>query len=169
MTVAVAPPVARRARSLIESRAAWLVLIAVAAASLALGSIHSGPQTNSQRRSYLDSIIKCPSCADASLAQSETSPAIELRSTIARWVTEGLTNAEIEQRVVALYGPGEILRPSNPVVWVLPLVAFAVAACGIAIVVFRHRRTGPNRPVDESGTADDEELVARARHVETLP
>ena len=160
MIIANARPFLVRARSLLDSRTAWSLLVVIAIGALAVGSIHPSSPSAAQRRSYLDSIIKCPSCADASLAQSETGPALELKATIASWVASGLSNSEIEQRVVAEYGPGEILRPTNPVVWVLPLVAFALAAIVLVTVIAR-RRTLP--PINSADLSADEAVVARAR------
>jgi cytochrome c-type biogenesis protein CcmH/NrfF len=132
----------------------FVVLLLVAVGLLSYGSIHSAPPSAAARIAALDQIIKCPSCADASLAQSETAPALELKATVARWVDEGLSNAAIEQRVTALYGPGELLRPSDPVVWILPLVAVVLALGGLGWFLATCRAPAPGatavaRPSDE--------------------
>jgi cytochrome c-type biogenesis protein CcmH/NrfF len=144
--------------ALLAKPASWLVLIVLLVVSLAIGSVHRAPPTASQRVTFLDSVIKCPPCSGLSIAQSEVPQAKALRSSVGQWVAQGLSNAAIEARVVQLYGQDEILRPTNPVVWIAPLLAFGLAL--VALVVMLARRSRRDHVlVSESDVA----LVAAAR------
>ena len=83
-------------RDLLASRLAWAVLALVVAAALAIGSVHPGVTSVDGRIAYLDSVIKCPSCDDLSIAQSNASTAVALRTVVAADVHAGESNAQIE-------------------------------------------------------------------------
>jgi cytochrome c-type biogenesis protein CcmH len=167
MTVAPAlkaSPLARLSR-LAVSRAGWALLALVAAAALSVGSIHSGTPSARQRASYLDSVIKCPSCEDLSIAQSDAGVALALRAEVRRLVGRGWSDQRIEQAVVAQYGPGEILTPSSELAWIIPLAVGGVAAIGVSYGLARARRRRRTRATDE-----EERLVQAAmRDLEDSP
>jgi cytochrome c-type biogenesis protein CcmH len=148
-------PTSATLRELLASRLAWAVLAAVVAAALAVGSVHPGVTSTEGRISYLDSVIKCPSCDDLSIAQSNASTAVALRAVVAADVQAGQSNAQIENYVVARYGSSILLEPRDALVWVVPLVGIGVVLAVTATVFWRRRR----RPVLLAG---DEELVAAA-------
>jgi len=74
-----------------------LVVLAVA---LVVGSgVLSGkPQTAAQRADAIEAVVRCPSCIDVSVAQSEESTALAVRHEIERQVAQGRSTAQIEQR-----------------------------------------------------------------------
>jgi cytochrome c-type biogenesis protein CcmH len=150
-----------RWRELLTGRVAWAVLAGVVVAALAVGSVHPGASSESARISKLDSIIKCPSCDDLSIAQSDASTAVALRAVVAADVHAGESDAQIESFVVARYGPSILLQPSSPLVWVLPVAGIAVAAGALGIVMWRRRRGVPAAG-DGAGGEADEALVAAA-------
>ena len=144
---------------LFRSRTMWVVLAVVAVALLAVGSVHPSITTPAQRIADLENLLKCPSCADASLAQSETVSANELKSTIASWVHQGLSDQVIEARMVASYGQGELLRPAGRVIWVVPVVVVLTALS--ALVLFFLRR----RPIEAGVSKEDEaQVLALLKH-----
>ncbi|MGA8295864.1 MAG: cytochrome c-type biogenesis protein CcmH [Acidimicrobiales bacterium] len=150
---------------LAASRWAWAILVIVAAAALSFGSVHSRSAGVSARTAYLDSVIKCPSCEDVSIAQSDAGVATALRAEVRRLVERGWSDQRIEEMVVAQYGAGEILAPSSDLAWLIPLVvgAFAAAAIGVGLLRSRKRRGA-------RASAEEEELVAAAmRHLEENP
>lgn len=136
-------------RQIAESRRAFLVLILALLFVLVAGSIHAVAPSESARIANLENVLKCPSCADASLAQSETVGANAIKATITRWVYTGLTDRQIEDRMVATYGEGELLRPTNRAIWIIPLVVVVVAATALVGTLMRRRGGGPFRPDDE--------------------
>jgi cytochrome c-type biogenesis protein CcmH len=111
--------------------------------TLVCGSIHSGTDGAAARIAHLESIIKCPSCEDLSIAQSNAPTAVGLREVVAADVRAGKSDAAIEQYVVSRYGPSMLLEPGGgigAVAWVLPLAALAVAAVAVGGTLWRRRR-----------------------------
>ena len=141
-------------RQRVASRSAWVVLGVIVVALLAVGANHPKAPTSAQRIDNLESILKCPACATASLAQSETVGAIELKATITRWVHEGASNQTIEQRVVADFGTDELLQQKNPWLWIVPTVAVIL---GVALLI---RYLMRRRPTPGEISVEDEALVA---------
>jgi cytochrome c-type biogenesis protein CcmH/NrfF len=117
-----------------------LVVLAVA---LVIGSgvFAAKPQTSAQRADAIESVVRCPSCIDVSVAQSEASTAITVRHEIERLVADGRSTGQIEARLVSQYGPTILLEPSGfPVIWVVPIVLGAGALGVIGVLFWRRSR-----------------------------
>jgi cytochrome c-type biogenesis protein CcmH/NrfF len=137
-----------------------ILAVLVAAVFLAIGSVHPPASNAQQRIAYLESQLKCPSCADLSIAQSRDNVALALDAEVARDVHAGMTNAAIESSVLRRY-PGSILVPQGGLgvlVVVLPLAAVVLGAVALVVVLWR-RRARHGLP---QAAEDDEALVAAA-------
>lgn len=134
----------RRLVRVLESPVAWLALVVVVVAALAVGSVHPPVPGDAARIARLDSVIKCPSCVDLSIAQSQAPLAVDLRNQVARWVHLGLSDAQIEQTVVQRYGPGALLVPTgsraDALLWVIPAVVVGGGAVLLGGYLWRRRR-----------------------------
>jgi cytochrome c-type biogenesis protein CcmH len=146
--------------SLLSSRAAWAVLGVTVVVALAIGSVHGAPQSPAARVAQLDAIIKCPSCEDLSIAQSEAPTAVALRAFVAAGVQAGESDSQIENAVVARYGADILLQPRDVLVWVLPLGGIGLAVGALGVALWR-RRSRPAAAGDAS-LDEDRELVAAA-------
>ncbi|HEX3946388.1 MAG TPA: cytochrome c-type biogenesis protein CcmH [Acidimicrobiales bacterium] len=139
------PGPARPARSA-HPALGLLILLVVLAVALAIGSGvgSGGHQTNAQRATALDAEIRCPSCEDLSVAQSSASAAVAVRHQVARLVAEGRTDQQIEDALVAQYGPTILLRPPTTgltsLVWIVPAVAGALAVGAIGVLFWRRSK-----------------------------
>jgi cytochrome c-type biogenesis protein CcmH len=137
---------------------AWGVLGVVLIVALLIGSgvFSSKPLTRAQRVEAIASGIKCPSCEDLSVADSNAQTAVTVRTAIAVQVAAGRTDQQIDDYLVARYGSAIVLTPPTSgwslLVWVLPLVAGVVAVGGLTLFVVRRRRRGFG-PDDEAATA----------------
>jgi cytochrome c-type biogenesis protein CcmH/NrfF len=138
-----------------------LLLLALAAlvavVFLAIGSVHGAPESDAARVAHLESVLKCPSCADLSIAQSTSPVAQALDADVQRDVHAGMSDAAIEQAVLQEY-PGSILLPEGGIGVAVVAIPIAVIALGAAVggaFLYRRRRGGPRRP---SRAAPDEEL-----------
>lgn len=131
-------------RLLTSSRARWLFLAVAAVILLAVGSVHNAPSSAKARESYLYSVLKCPSCEDLSIAQSDAPSAVALRRRVASWVAGGWSNAKIEQEVVSTYGESELLVPPqsgvNRTLYILPVAVVGVAAAGLGWHLLERRK-----------------------------
>lgn len=134
----------------------WFVLLAVLAGTLGYASLQHSAGGAVARVSYLESVIKCPPCSGLSIAQSDVAQSKTLRNSVTKWVAQGWTNERIEAEVVSLYGADEILRPSNPVIWIAPIAVLLAAALLLSLVIARRARSS------EQGLEEQDEQIVRA-------
>jgi cytochrome c-type biogenesis protein CcmH/NrfF len=120
-----------------------LLPLIVVAVALVIGSgvLDSGPPTGAQRAAAIEAGIRCPSCTDISVAQSNATTAIAVRHQIESMVQAGRSTASIEQVLVSEYGQTILLVPPDtggvPLIYVVPLVAGAAALVGVGVVFWR--------------------------------
>jgi len=120
-----------------------LVVLAVALV-VGSGAFDSGTPTTAQRAAAIEATVRCPSCTDLSVAQSNATTAIAVRHQIESMVAAGRSSAEIDQVLVAEYGQTILLVPPDaggvPLIWVVPLVLGAAALAGVGVVFWRRSR-----------------------------
>jgi formate-dependent nitrite reductase complex subunit NrfG len=127
-------------------RPLWLRIalpLVVLAVALVIGSgvLSAKPQTATQRADSIESVVRCPSCIDVSVAQSEESTAIAVRHEIERLVADGRSTDQIKAKLVSQYGPTILLEPSGfPIVLVVPIVLGAGALGIIGVLFWRRSR-----------------------------
>lgn len=121
----------------------WTLLGVALVAALVVGSgvLSSSPPTAAQRASAIESVIRCPSCEDLSVATSSAPTAVAVRDTVRQQVAAGRTDQQIEAYLVARYGSAIVLDPPargwSLLVWLLPLVGGAVAVTVLVVVLVR--------------------------------
>jgi len=122
----------------------------------------SGAATPASRASELATELRCPDCEALSVADSDSTSAEAIRADLLRRTKAGESDAEIRQVYIDRYGESILLKPTSNglglIVWVLPVVALALAAVGLALAFAKWRR----QPRLEATDAD-EALVQRAR------
>jgi cytochrome c-type biogenesis protein CcmH/NrfF len=120
-----------------------LVVLAVALA-VGGGLFDTAPQTAGQRAAAIEAGVRCPSCVDVSVAQSNATTAIAVRHQVESLVAQGRSSADIDQVLVSEYGQTILLVPPDaggvPLIWIIPLVAGAGALVGVAVVFWRRSR-----------------------------
>jgi len=118
----------------------WALAV-VAVVALAWASAPSTPGAVA-RVSHLESLVKCPSCQDLSVAQSTSSSALAVRHEIETMVAKGENDTQILTTIEAAYGPSILLSPSTSgvgaLLWLLPSAVFAGLV--LTAVVLRRRR-----------------------------
>ena len=128
-------------RSPLRTFGPWLavIVVAVAALSVAAFGTRSAP-TAQDRVNAIAATVKCPVCSGESVAVSDAPASQEIRRQIAEQVQQGQTDGQIRSYYAAKYGEEILLTPSasgiNVLVWVLPVVALAVALAFL-VIVFR--------------------------------
>ncbi|MDA8313506.1 MAG: cytochrome c-type biogenesis protein CcmH [Actinomycetota bacterium] len=131
----------------VAGRASFVLALATLGVALVLGSgaASSAVPTAAQRAAALETQIRCPSCEDVSVAQSSAASAIAVRHEVARLSAAGLSDREIEQRLVSQYGPSILLAPPDSglssLVWLVPLVAGCLAVGTLAAFFWRRSRS----------------------------
>lgn len=128
-------------------RLAWVAAIAVAAVSLGLAQRPpSRPLSQSQRISALEHRLRCPSCADASVADSTEPSALAIDRYVRAQVRAGATNTAIISYLESRYGQSVLMVPSSSVgtevLWYAPEVAAAAGTLAAGWLLWRNRRRG---------------------------
>ena len=139
----------------------WTLLGVVLVVALLIGSgvFSSAPVTNAERAASIESVIRCPSCEDLSVADSSAPTAVTVRATVRQLVAHGLTDSQIEEYLVARYGSTIVLDPPasgwSSLVWVLPVAGGVIAVAVLVVVLVRRRQRG-------ASALDDDVLGASA-------
>ena len=147
----------------------WTLLGVVLVVALLAGSgaFSSSPPTDAQRVAAIESVIRCPSCEDLTVAVSSAPTALTVRSTVSRLVAEGRTDQQVEDYLVSRYGSAIVLDPPasgwSLLVWVLPVAGGVVAAVVLAAVLVRRRRGDLDPDVDVHGAQVDPDVVQERR------
>jgi cytochrome c-type biogenesis protein CcmH/NrfF len=129
-----------------SGRPLWLRMAlpgVVVALALVIGSgvLASRPETNAQRASAIEAVVRCPSCIDVSVAQSNETTALAVRHEIERLVGQGRSTAQIKQTLVSQYGQTILLEPDGfPLIWIVPIVLAAGAIGAIGVLFWRRSR-----------------------------
>ncbi len=124
-------------------RSPWLFGVAVVV--LAAVTLVLSPRTPSRaaRVAHLETLVRCPSCEDLSVAQSSAPTALAVRRAIARDVARGQSDASILTSLETAYGPSILLSPPTrglgALLWAGPL-ALVLAALGAFAWRWRRRR-----------------------------
>jgi cytochrome c-type biogenesis protein CcmH/NrfF len=120
-----------------------LVVLAVALV-IGSGAFDGAPESAAQRAAAIEADVRCPSCTDLSVAQSNASTAIAVRHQIESMVADGRSTADIEQVLVSEYGQAVLLVPPDaggvPVIWIVPLVLGVAVVAGVGVLFWRRSR-----------------------------
>jgi cytochrome c-type biogenesis protein CcmH len=108
----------------------------------------------------LEGEVICPTC-HTTIDQSSSPIARRMKVFIAARIRAGDTKSEIEQKLVAQFGPEVIARPSKHgldlVAWLLPLGVLVAGAAGVGAAIWRWRRTaGGSASAPAAGPLDPE-------------
>ena len=132
----------RTARLPLLTRIAVPLVVVAVALVIGSGVLSSKPQTPAQRAAAIESVVRCPSCIDVSVADSEETTALAVRHQIERQVAQGRSTSQIEQTLVDQYGPTILLEPTDlfALIWIVPIVAGAGALLVIGVLFWRRSR-----------------------------
>jgi cytochrome c-type biogenesis protein CcmH len=144
-------------------------------AALALVPAASTAAAATPRASYNQIVndVMCVACHE-SLAVAQSQEAFSERAYIRQLIAQGLTQKQIENQLVAQYGPSVLGKPPahgfNLLIYVLPPVLLAIAIVTLAVTIPKWRRrsrlaassplpTGP--PLDPADARRLDEDLAR--------
>ncbi|HVB51801.1 MAG TPA: cytochrome c-type biogenesis protein CcmH [Acidimicrobiales bacterium] len=119
-----------------RSFALWCVaFIVVAAFAVAL---HPHGSTDSSRVAHLETLVRCPSCDDLSVAVSNATSAVAVRHEIVKKVAEGQSDSQILTSLESVYGTSILLEPPTSglgaLLWIVPLLlVFALILSAIRL------------------------------------
>lgn len=135
---------ADRARLPLWARVGLPVVVLVVALVIGSGALSSAPPTPDQRAAALEAGVRCPSCTDLSVSESNATTAIAVRHQIESMVAAGQSDAGIDRTLVSEYGQTILLVPPDaggvPLIWIIPIVLGAAALAGVAVLFWRRSR-----------------------------
>ncbi len=146
----------------------WTVLgVVLVVALLFGGGVFSSPRpTDAQRATAIESVVRCPSCEDLSVAVSSAPTAVTVRATVAHLIAQGKSDQQIKEFLVTRYGSAIVLDPSttgwSALVWALPVVVGLLGAAGL-VIVFVRRRSDQDLDADVRGGSVAPEVVDERR------
>jgi cytochrome c-type biogenesis protein CcmH len=123
----------------------WLALALAPMATGAAGAQAAAPQTS---LSEISAEVMCPVCGTL-LELAESPQAQREKAFVSRLVAEGRSKEQIKDALVAEYGTEVLALPQGSgfdlSAYLVPVIAFVVAAIALALGVLRWRRaTGPS-------------------------
>ena len=141
----IASPVAEgRLRFPLWAQVALPLLVLVVALVIGSGALDSSPATAGQRAAAIEAGVRCPSCTDLSVAESNATSAIAARHQIESMVAAGRSDADIDRVLVSEYGQTILLVPPDaggfPLIWIIPIVLGAAALAFVGVLFWRRSR-----------------------------
>jgi cytochrome c-type biogenesis protein CcmH len=125
------------------------LVIALAVPAVALASEERPTQAE------LEGELVCPVCKPATLDQSDSQLARQMKDVIAARIAAGDTKSEIKDRLVAQFGSEILAAPPrsgfNWLAWLLPIAGLVVGSIVIGAAAWRWSRSrerGPELPVE---------------------
>ena len=102
----------------------WFYLAALVAVAALVGLASPSASSRSARVAHLETLVRCPSCEDLSVAQSNATSSIAVRREIAARVARGDSDSAILTSLESVYGPTILLSPSTSgvgaLLWLIP-------------------------------------------------
>jgi len=135
-------------------RRALTSLAALAAlAALASPALGAQPQASVAE---IESEVMCPVCGTL-LELAESPQALREKAFVKRLAAEGRTKGQIKDALVAEYGEAVLALPQgsgfNLSAYLVPVIAFLLAAAALTLGVLRWRRSGRGGAEGENGDA----------------
>ena len=117
------------------------LLLTTAASAIDTGRAFDDPQLQAR---YLKIIseVRCVQCQNQSIKDSNVPLASDLRREIRRLISEGKTDADIADFLVARYGEFVLYRPKMLALWIIPFLLLSIGGFALFRIV-RHRMTLP--------------------------
>ena len=108
------------------------------------GTLDSSPPTVAQRAAAIEAGVRCPSCTDLSVAESNATTAIAVRHQIESMVAAGASTSDIDQTLVSEYGQTILLVPPDaggvPVIWIVPWCSAPRTVVALGVFFWRRSR-----------------------------
>ena len=124
-------------------RSFWLWSAAFAVVLVVAITLTPSTPSQATRIAHLESLVKCPSCDDLSVADSNATTAVAVRHEITQDVGSGMSDNKILTTIEAQYGPQILLSPSTSglgaLLWVVPIAALVVLIAALLRLARRRR------------------------------
>jgi cytochrome c-type biogenesis protein CcmH len=136
------------------------LLLAVIA--LVLAAAPAAASDRHPTQGELEGEVICPTC-HTTLDQSNAPVALRMKAFISRRIAAGDTRTQIEDKLIATFGPSVVARPSTHgfdlLAWLLPIVGLLGGAAVIGVAAWRWSRV--RVPAAPAGPPLDPEVERR--------
>lgn len=144
-----------------------VLLTAAAGVGVWRAATADGPRSVEARTEQVASTLRCPTCQNLSVADSDSQMARGMRETIAEQLASGRSAEEVRGYFVDRYGEWVLLSPEREgfgwVVWLLPVAGVGLAGVAAAVIARRHGGSaGPTTPMPPALDATERERVEQA-------
>jgi cytochrome c-type biogenesis protein CcmH/NrfF len=140
----VGEPAGRAPRFPLWVRVALPLVVLAVALLVGSGAFEGSSPSAAQRAAAIETGVRCPSCTDLSVAQSNATTAIAVRHQIEGLVAQGKSNEDIDAVLVSEYGETILLVPPDaggvPVIWIIPLVLGVTTVTALGVFFWRRNR-----------------------------
>ena len=109
--------------------------------------------------------LRCPTCQNQTLSDSDATFAVDLRREVVRLINEGHNDEEIKQYMVNRYGDFILYRPpvqeNTLLLWWLPVIMLALGLLIFIVTVMKRRRdaTVAFETIENDEMSDIEEMI----------
>ena len=125
-----------------------MYFVSVTAMAIDTGAAFEDPEMQARYENII-SEVRCLVCQNQSIKDSNVFLAADLRREIRRMMTEGMTDAEIADFLVARYGDFVLYKPRKSgrtlILWITPALLFGVGG----IVLVKVVRDRMKMPIDD--------------------
>lgn len=126
-------------------------LVTLALASFVVVSLTTADPVDQDRAERIGKQVRCPACEGESIAESPSAYAADMMAYVREMITEGLSDQQIRDRLMAAYPRSQMLDPPfrarTALLWALPAAALAT---GLLLGVHRLRKPIPPGSIRES-------------------
>lgn len=120
-------------------------LVTLVLAAFVVVSLITADPVDQDRAERIGKQVRCPACEGESIAESPSSYAADMMGYVREMITEGLSDRQILDRLMAAYPRSQMLDPPfqarTALLWALPAAALATG-----LILARHRLRKPIPP-----------------------
>ncbi|MDE0131100.1 MAG: cytochrome c-type biogenesis protein CcmH [bacterium] len=126
-------------------------LVILALAAFVAVSLTTADPVDQDRAERIGKQVRCPACEAESIAESPSSYAADMMGYVREMITEGLSDQQILDRIMAAYPHSQMLDPPfqtrTALLWALPAIALVT---GLLLAFYRLRKPIPPGSMEES-------------------
>ena len=126
-------------------------LLTLALAAFVVVSLTTADPVDQDRAERIGKQVRCPACEGESIAESPSSYAADMMGYVREMITEGRSDQQIIDRLMAAYPQSQMLDPPfqtrTALLWALPAAALVT---GLLLAYYRLRKPVPPESVRES-------------------
>ena len=106
-----------------------------------------------QKTQEVASLLRCPVCQGMSVADSPSTVALDMKHEVRDMLAKGYTQEQILAKFEESYGQFVLEKPTNPLVWILPIIVLILGAI-VVVTTARKLSSDPGPGTRDPGPPD---------------